>query len=321
LALQHPPARCPTIAFTFPSAAYAMESSSPATSTRAQALYQLGLTRLEHGDVREAYEDLKEASRLEPNNLEMWQKYEEAYSIVQQTLAKEHQRTAAMAPPPRATMREQPSWGAPPPRSAASRNPKAAPLDDLPPTFTFVKRSMGSVDMDEEAEDRSLQLQARMLRGGLLDSAPAAVQPGRMAELGYGSEVIPSHDPTEYDQPAAMGFNVESPKVLKGTIACWAVIWFSVMYYYQISSCQKDQEEIAIANSCQQISWPWVVFWTVFIIAISGATWSCAISCRVKHFNLSDGIKLSCGLIIAIAVLWHYWWQARDSATEPTHTE
>merc|ERR1712146_815208 len=57
---------------------------------RAQMHYDIACLRWDHGNVREAYEDLKEASRLDPNNMVIWQKYEEAYRAVQKTLAEEH---------------------------------------------------------------------------------------------------------------------------------------------------------------------------------------------------------------------------------------
>merc|ERR1711862_460247 len=57
---------------------------------RAQMHYDIACLRWTHGNVREAYEDLKEASRLDPNNMVIWQKYEEAYRAVQKTLAEEH---------------------------------------------------------------------------------------------------------------------------------------------------------------------------------------------------------------------------------------
>ena len=43
--------------------------------------YQLGLNHLSRGNLRAAYEELREASRLDPTNFEMWMKYEETIVI------------------------------------------------------------------------------------------------------------------------------------------------------------------------------------------------------------------------------------------------
>lgn len=48
--------------------------------------YQLGLNHLSRGNLRAAYEELREASRLDPGNFEMWQKYEETYYLVEEEI-------------------------------------------------------------------------------------------------------------------------------------------------------------------------------------------------------------------------------------------
>ena len=44
--------------------------------------YQIGLGHLHRGDLRAAYEEFREATRIDPTNFEIWQKYEETYREV-----------------------------------------------------------------------------------------------------------------------------------------------------------------------------------------------------------------------------------------------
>lgn len=64
----------------------------PRTETenpKALALHRCGLARQRLGDARGAYEDFREAARLEPRSIEIWQSYEEAYRVVEAEIAKE----------------------------------------------------------------------------------------------------------------------------------------------------------------------------------------------------------------------------------------
>merc|ERR1719383_126580 len=76
------------------------------SSTRASALYDVGLARLQLGDVRGAYEDFKEASRLEPTNMTIWQSYDDAYHQIEHVLTAESTWAELFdtVSPPRCTM-------------------------------------------------------------------------------------------------------------------------------------------------------------------------------------------------------------------------
>mmetsp|Transcript_36862 Transcript_36862/g.68682 ORF Transcript_36862/g.68682 Transcript_36862/m.68682 type:complete len:235 (+) Transcript_36862:60-764(+) len=52
--------------------------------------YQLGLGHLHGGDVRAAYEDFREAARIDPTDFQIWQKYEETYRQVEGDIAEQH---------------------------------------------------------------------------------------------------------------------------------------------------------------------------------------------------------------------------------------
>mmetsp|Transcript_26514 Transcript_26514/g.54772 ORF Transcript_26514/g.54772 Transcript_26514/m.54772 type:complete len:240 (-) Transcript_26514:8-727(-) len=56
----------------------------------ASNFYQLGLGHLHGGDVRAAYEDFREAARIDPTDFEIWQKYEETYRQVEGDIAEQH---------------------------------------------------------------------------------------------------------------------------------------------------------------------------------------------------------------------------------------
>lgn len=70
-------------------------------------LYQCGLGLLNCGDVQGAYEDFREAARLQPQNMEIWAKYEEAYRAVEPKIAEIHRIAEASRPPKFGDTREE----------------------------------------------------------------------------------------------------------------------------------------------------------------------------------------------------------------------
>lgn len=52
--------------------------------------YQIGLGHLHRGDLRAAYEEFREATRIDPTNFEIWQKYEETYREVEGDIEAQH---------------------------------------------------------------------------------------------------------------------------------------------------------------------------------------------------------------------------------------
>lgn len=52
--------------------------------------YQIGLGHLHRGDLRAAYEEFREATRIDPTNFEIWQKYEETYREVEGDIEIQH---------------------------------------------------------------------------------------------------------------------------------------------------------------------------------------------------------------------------------------
>ena len=62
-----------------------MDSTASATD-----FYQLGLGHLQRGDLRSAYEEFREAARIDPTNFEIWQQYEETYREVENDIDAQH---------------------------------------------------------------------------------------------------------------------------------------------------------------------------------------------------------------------------------------
>ncbi|CAJ1344291.1 unnamed protein product [Effrenium voratum] len=113
--------------------------------TVATDFYQLGLGHLKHGDLRAAYEEFREATRMDPTNFEIWQMYEETYRKVEKDIEAQH-----------LTRR--------PVESLAGRRENGTAL----PHFTLkVSRSTSSFADDGEDVDEA-HARAVFLRGGSL---------------------------------------------------------------------------------------------------------------------------------------------------------
>jgi hypothetical protein len=277
---------------------------------RAQMHYDIACLRWTSGNVREAYEDLKEASRLDPNNMVIWQKYEEAYRAVQKTLAEEHleQRsggavgmyaagTSAQRPPSSAASDR------PLNRSASSRRAdrvgNAAPeTQEPPPTFTFLRAGgspMGLLSDEPEAEsdERSQAIQERMFRGHRGLEADEQTRQ-RMAALGF-QEATSLPDATTSETRSGLAYNMENPKIFAATVGCWVIIWLLVGWHYEISSCAFWKD----------VDWTRVIVWCSVIAAVAVGVSFSAKRGRTVFLSLSDGIKIICFLVIVAAVLWH----------------
>ena len=56
-----------------------MDGTDVSAIAAARDHYQIGLGHLQRGNFLAAYEEFREATRIDPTNFEIWQKYEETY--------------------------------------------------------------------------------------------------------------------------------------------------------------------------------------------------------------------------------------------------
>jgi len=125
-----------------------------------------------------------------------------------------------------------------------------------------------------------------------------------MAELGFGEATPVQWQHTlwqgHHQEAPELGINMQSPKLVMASIFCWLVIWLIVTYYYQIAKKRHEDRDVSV---------PKIMLWTCVILSAGAGAWRFATHCRVKYLSMSDGIKMTCGIVIVIAVLWHKLWQ------------
>ncbi|CAE7239814.1 PABPC5, partial [Symbiodinium natans] len=125
----------------------------------ASNFYQLGLGHLHGGNVRAAYEDFREAARIDPTDFQIWQKYEETYRQVEGDIAEQHRENSA---------------------DRNFRSLRAAePQVKAPRHFTLkVSRSFSTLEAAGEDVDEE-NARAVFLRGGSLFASPQADPEGK----------------------------------------------------------------------------------------------------------------------------------------------
>lgn len=249
---------------------------------KAAALYHVGVARFELGDVRGAYDDLKEAARIEPQNAHIWQKYEEAYATVEREIAQEH---AA--------------------QQSRERQVQSGHFEYLgaPPRFTFVALSeacmqplqnVGQV-ADADAQDRALALQAGMLRGVLGGdrethrSGDSHVR-GRAISESEHWEHLDTRSRTEVEMHAS------NPRIFIGIGMCWITILCNVFIHYRYKTS-------SLPNTL-------AIFGQVVGIVVVCSFFACLSWRFLKtsgiRMSLSDGIKLLCFVLIQCCVCYFY---------------
>mmetsp|Transcript_110465 Transcript_110465/g.330446 ORF Transcript_110465/g.330446 Transcript_110465/m.330446 type:complete len:306 (+) Transcript_110465:155-1072(+) len=215
------------------------ESNSPAEDPeretidcrpKAHALFQCGLGRLRLGDVRGAYQDFKEAARIEPRDLEIWQKYEETYRAVQEDVEEELKTSPGIATQQSSTS------------SARARHPGSA--KGRPPQHFSLRRPS---EMQVELE--ALQAGAR---GSLASEAAVDVQarmfrPAHHRQMERGHEQAAT-DPTvtgpsasssagglqQHGAQRTIAVTLENNRVYGVIYVSWAVTWLTVLYHYRV---------------------------------------------------------------------------------------
>lgn len=289
-----------------------------ASKKRANALYQNGLTFLQYGQLRDAFGEFKEATRLDPNNMEIWQKYEETYRAIEPELNAEHARResaprhtsaqAASSSQPLGPLTREPLK-----QGSGDRSTKSGSGgNEIPPTFTFTSptgnRGLQDVnltaDPDEHAEGAEL-IADRMFRGHLARDNPRL--------RGDDDVDYPIIVPSSERRPQAKTLlsEVKRQKVFVTNLVIWLSVMSAVMYYYQVDRKQQYG---------QPISYVGIVFFSLLIVAFAVGCWKCVTAERPIFVSLSDASKIVCGVIIGVCVIWHYSRKPKDFRPNAPHT-
>lgn len=279
-----------------------------ASKSRAKALYQNGLTYLQIGRVRDAFGEFKEATRLDPTNREIWQKYEETYREVEAELNAEHavlvkpsQNQAASSSQPLVSkpVVSGPLERKPIEKVSSERASKLRGSNALPPTFTF---NVPSADADSqfpnphdepspEQDERSRQVAARMFKGHVTRDSPGTRNDD---DLNFQDRNVQSRSLA----PAKTLLNeMMKRKVFVTNLALWLLILSTVLYYYQIDrKLHYDQPVSPIG----------LLLFSSLIVCFAIGVWKCVTAEQPIFVSLSDASKIVCGLIIIVCVIWHY---------------
>lgn len=267
---------------------------------KAAALYQVGLARLQLGDVRGAYEDLKEAARLEPQNTQIWQKYEETYALVESEIAQEH------AAEQQAARHRQAQPGGP---ESGGRQEYLGP----PPRFTLVDPNEASLQplqtvaesADAEAQDRALALQAGMLRGVLAGGREVHLGGSHDQVRGQGTGNGRGRAMTEGEDREDVGtryradveFQAVNPRLFIGICLCWITILCNGYIHYSYKHNVLPNKSAIFLQ---------VVAMVVVCCLFAWLSWRCLKTNRAFRMSLSDGIKVLCCIIIQFCVCYFY---------------
>lgn len=260
---------------------------------KAAALYQVGVARFELGDIRGAYDDLKEAARIEPQNVHIWQKYEEAYASVEREIAQEH---AAQH------------------QASRERQVQSGHSEYLgaPPRFTFVASTEACMQplqnvvevADADAQDRALALQAGMLRGVLGGDRETHRSGGHdqvwhQSDLHVRGRAVSESEHWEHlDTRYLTEVEVRAinPRNFIGIGMCWITILCNVFIHYRYKTSSLPNK--------------FAIFWQVAGIVVV-CSFFAALSWRFLktsgfQMSLSDGIKALCFVLIQCCVFYFY---------------
>lgn len=235
---------------------------------KAAALFQCGMARLKLEDKRGAYEDFREASRIDPQNVEIWQKYEETYREVEDEINADHA----------ANPQVQQS------RHSVSREEGAPRHFTLKKAITNPSRmaATSSAGRGEEQEsEHAAPLKATHLRG-LHSVANDASQSGDKTEAGRGGQRL-------------VELPVVDEKVWIVANLSWFITWTCVLYHYRFET--EKYKNIGWGTTDYLLSICWLAAWL----------WVFSKRKTPISLSLSDATKLLCVLIIGLCTTYHYY--------------
>mmetsp|Transcript_13525 Transcript_13525/g.31792 ORF Transcript_13525/g.31792 Transcript_13525/m.31792 type:complete len:293 (+) Transcript_13525:20-898(+) len=274
------------------------DSTEANSSSRARALYRCGLGRLRVGDQRGAYNDFKEAARLEPQNWEIWQKYEESYQAVE--LGEQELMPGAGC-------------------RSGTRDSRSA----LPPKhwrFTAQRLSEVEVEMQSLHKDfgsargskppREVEERVATIDGQAHTAQRVVAAAGTLPEVAEGSAGDSVAEPPGQSMGGAYGtrieFTVGSNQTYVVIHIAWLVTWFTVLHHYR-----RHRSLPAIIEMITGSLLFALVMWLLWWFRKRRAEVSISLSDAVKVISLAAMLALT---------IWHYCSlsEGKTSRTENT---
>lgn len=253
---------------------------------KACALYQCGLGRLQLGDVRGAYEDFKEAARIEPRDLEIWRRYEETYRDV------EAEMEAELAQCPTAATSISGGRGLSLDERASSAGGEHR---QLPPKHFTLKDTQHQYNEEVVspvgASGVAAEVQARLLR---------PVQRQRRHSMGEAA-VGRAHVDSNASFGGAAGreqleITFIANRVYLVIFCSWITTWGFVIYHYRYQRRARTRVETT-EMFCGSGAFG-LFLWLI---------WRRRKSKTPIVISLSDATKILSGLVILACTLYHYY--------------
>lgn len=306
-------------------------------SSAASALHKSALARLQLGDVHGAYGDLGAAARLEPNDLVIWQRYEEAYRLVEAQCVDDQADQAAsgfadstsgapsldplsktgpcsLGRAPHAFRVDEvparPPQAADAARALLDREPLSFSIDEVLARQAHAAEAACALQPDVDMAARAAATEAR-LAAGLMDSSSSTSK----------ADSSPGHESAASDRPerrtrlmpttatiatrrSHMELNATTTRLLDAaTTSRWRLLW-------------ERRQEVTLVLI-------WLAIWGmlvchyfvasdklalgVVILVPCGLGWGAWLMSRAAcSINLSDGFKLFCGAVVLWCIIFHY---------------
>lgn len=234
----------------------------------ARALFKCGMGRLQLGDMRGAYEDFKEAARIDPQDMEIWQRYELTYRAVELEMEEEHARSPGDGAQERRS------------QSTSSQERRADRADRSAPRHFTIKPGDKFVPVARSGFD---------LSGGPSQGRQYSESHRRSSASSY---------------PGFLREEDEEDRLIKkgdckfvSTISAWVFIWLMVMFHY----LKQQPREVGHRGKITWLILASVGFW--FVV---GQAWHHRNSAVPITYSMSFAVKTTCIVIISLATSWHY---------------
>jgi len=237
--------------------------------------------------VRGAYDDFKEAARLEPRDFEIWQKYEETYRAVESEVEEELASFPWSPSRSSAERARQTVLRQRPPQHFSLRRPSEVKLDPE----VLQAHARGSLTGEEAAVDmqvRALRPAHRLLHGrsGSVDQAGEQSQqplPGASSSSGPGRA------------QARFEVKLVNSKNYMVVYLSWVITWLTVLYHYRVQlNFRKVTSNIEM------------ILGTLLWGLVTGVLWWLRKRRTSLSLSLTDAVKIISLVIIAICTVWHY---------------
>eukprot|EP00929_Paragymnodinium_shiwhaense_P082228 TRINITY_DN43277_c0_g1_i1.p1 TRINITY_DN43277_c0_g1~~TRINITY_DN43277_c0_g1_i1.p1 ORF type:complete len:278 (-),score=32.44 TRINITY_DN43277_c0_g1_i1:160-993(-) len=248
-----------------------------------EALFRCGEARWRLGDLRGAYEDFREAARLEPTNLEIWQRYEETYRAVEHLIAEEH--------------------------AAQGLGVSRQDIDESPPpVFSFVETMQAYDSEDSDLEDHANTVAMQSNEDNVdVDIGMASVfstgGDGGSGGSGGGLRRRPRSSSNSSSQRAGTSttrveFAISNRRTFLATQISWFAMGSMVVYYNLFKNDGFSRLEAALS-------------FAVLVFA-PYRMWTGSRRKLQVSISLNDVIKACCGMVVLACCIYHYKKYAKD---------